>query len=101
MLLPIHYILTLLFVAIGKLRREAERAKKQLSLQHQATIEIESFFEGEDLVETLTRAKFEELNNDLFKKTLKPVQQVLDDAGNITVYFLLVWNLLTCTLSRT
>jgi len=66
--------------AIQKLRREAERAKRQLSIQHQATIEIESFHDGEDFSETLTRAKFEELNNDLFKKTLKPVQQVLEDA---------------------
>jgi len=66
--------------AIQKLRREVERAKKQLSIQHQATIEIESFHDGEDLIETLTRAKFEELNIDLFKKTLVPVQNVLDDA---------------------
>jgi heat shock protein 5 len=66
--------------AIGKLRRETERAKRQLSTQHQAQIEIESFHDGEDLIETLTRAKFEELNNDLFKKTLIPVQAALDDA---------------------
>ena len=44
-------------------------------------IEIESFFEGKDLSETLTRAKFEELNADLFRRTLKPVEQVLKDAG--------------------
>ena len=43
-------------------------------------IEIEAFHEGQDFSETLTRAKFEELNNDLFKKTLKPVEQVLKDA---------------------
>ena len=43
-------------------------------------IEIESFHDGNDFSETLTRAKFEELNNDLFKKTLKPVEQVLKDA---------------------
>ena len=66
--------------AIQKLRRESERAKRTLSQQHQAKIEIESFCQGEDLMETLTRAKFEELNMDLFKKTLKPVQQTLDDA---------------------
>jgi len=66
--------------SIGKLRRETERAKRQLSNQHQATIEIESFFGGEDLVETLTRAKFEELNNDLFRKTLTPVDNVMKDA---------------------
>jgi len=66
--------------AIQKLRREVERAKRLLSTQHQARIEIESFHDNEDFSETLTRAKFEELNNDLFKKTLKPVQQVLEDA---------------------
>ena len=44
-------------------------------------IEIDSFHDGEDFSETLTRAKFEELNNDLFKKTLKPVEQVLKDAN--------------------
>jgi len=66
--------------ALQKLRRESERAKRTLSQQHQAKIEIESFCQGEDLMETLTRAKFEELNMDLFKKTLKPVQQTLDDA---------------------
>jgi len=57
-----------------------ERAKIQLSSQHQVRVEIESFFDGEDLVETVTRAKFEELSNDIFKRTLKPVQQALDDA---------------------
>jgi len=48
--------------AVQKLRREVEKAKRTLSAQHQARIEIESFFEGEDFSETLTRAKFEELN---------------------------------------
>lgn len=66
--------------SIQKLRREVERAKKVLSSQSQARIEIESFFNGQDLVETLTRAKFEELNNDLFQKTLVPVDKVLADA---------------------
>lgn len=48
--------------AVQKLRREVEKAKRALSAQHQARIDIESFFEGEDFSETLTRAKFEELN---------------------------------------
>jgi len=65
--------------AIQKLRREVEKAKRTLSSQHQTRIEIESFFEGEDFSETLTRARFEELNMDLFRGTLKPVQRVLDD----------------------
>lgn len=48
--------------AVQKLRREVEKAKRALSSQHQARIEIESFFDGDDFSETLTRAKFEELN---------------------------------------
>jgi heat shock protein 5 len=67
--------------AVGKLRKEVEIAKRTLSNAHQAKIEIENFHDGEDLVQTLTRAKFEELNLDLFKKTLGPLQRVLDDAG--------------------
>ncbi|XP_029108522.1 endoplasmic reticulum chaperone BiP-like [Scleropages formosus] len=67
--------------AVQKLRREVEKAKRTLSAQHQARIEIESFFEGNDFSETLTRAKFEDLNIDLFRSTLKPVQKVLEDAN--------------------
>ncbi|KRZ85231.1 Heat shock 70 kDa protein C [Trichinella sp. T8] len=67
--------------AVQKLRREVEKGKRVLSTQHQTKIEIESFFDGEDFSETLTRAKFEELNMDLFRSTLSPVKQVLDDAG--------------------
>lgn len=66
--------------AMGKLKREAEKAKRTLSSQMTTRIEIEAFHEGKDFSETLTRAKFEELNMDLFKRTLKPVKQVLDDA---------------------
>jgi heat shock protein 5 len=51
-----------------------------LSSAHQTRIEIESFFDGDDFSETLTRAKFEELNMDLFRSTMKPVQKVLEDA---------------------
>jgi len=65
--------------AVQKLRREVEKAKRALSATHSARIEIESFFDGEDFSETLTRAKFEELNNDLFRGTLKPVQKVMED----------------------
>jgi len=67
--------------AIQKLRREVERAKKVLSSQAQARIEIEAFHDGEDFSESLSRAKFEELNIDLFQKTLTPVDKVLADAG--------------------
>ena len=66
--------------AMGKLKREAERAKRTLSSQGSTKVEIESLHKGLDMSETLTRAKFEELNNDLFKRTLKPVEQVLKDA---------------------
>ena len=67
--------------ALAKLKREAEKAKRALSSQMSTRIEIDSFVDGIDLSETLTRAKFEELNLDLFKKTLKPVEKVLEDAG--------------------
>ncbi|KAH8930751.1 heat shock 70 kDa protein [Atractiella rhizophila] len=66
---------------MGKLKREVERAKRTLSSQMSVKIEIEAFFEGQDFSETLTRAKFEELNIDLFRKTMKPVEQVLKDAN--------------------
>jgi len=67
--------------AIAKLRREMEKAKRALSTQHQVKVEIESLWDGEDFSETLTRAKFEELNLDLFKKTLTPLANVLKDSG--------------------
>ena len=66
--------------AVQKLRREVERLKRTLSTQHQGRIEIESFYDGHDLMESLTRARFEDINMDLFKKTLGPVQKVLEDA---------------------
>merc|ERR1711879_1128901 len=69
--------------SVQNLRREVEKAKRALSSAHQAKIEIESFFEGEDFSETLTRAKFEELNMDLFRSTMVPVKKVLED-GDLT-----------------
>jgi len=66
--------------AVQKLRREVERAKRALSTQHQVRIEIEGLHAGRDFAETLTRARFEELCIDLFKKTLNPVAKVLEDA---------------------
>ncbi|CAL5870485.1 uncharacterized protein PFLUO_LOCUS4722 [Penicillium psychrofluorescens] len=66
--------------SMGKLKREVEKAKRTLSSQMSTRIEIEAFHNGNDFSETLTRAKFEELNMDLFKKTMKPVEQVLKDA---------------------
>lgn len=67
--------------ALGKLRREAERAKRALSSQHQIRVEIESLYDGLDFSEPLTRARFEELNNDLFRKTMGPVKKAMEDAG--------------------
>ncbi|CAH9089605.1 unnamed protein product [Cuscuta epithymum] len=66
--------------ALGKLKRECERAKRALSSQHQVRVEIESLFDGTDFSEPLTRARFEELNNDLFKKTMGPVKKAMEDA---------------------
>jgi endoplasmic reticulum chaperone BiP len=67
--------------AVQKLRREVEKAKRTLSTELNTRIEIESFFEGEDFSESFTRARFEELNIDLFRNTLKPVEKVLEDGG--------------------
>merc|ERR1719510_2464753 len=67
--------------ALAKLRREVEKAKRALSSAHQTKVEVEALFDGEDFSETLTRARFEELNNDLLKKTLTPVSNVLKDKG--------------------
>jgi heat shock protein 5 len=67
--------------ALGKLRRECERAKRALSNQHQVRVDIEALFDGVDFAEQLTRARFEELNNDLFRKTMVPVKKAMADAG--------------------
>jgi len=67
--------------AFQKLKHEVEKAKRDLSSVHQVKVSIEGIMEGIDFSETITRARFEELCADLFKKTLKPVQTVLDDAG--------------------
>ena len=67
--------------ALAKLKQEVEKAKRDLSSIHQVKITIEGLIDGIDFSETITRARFEELCSDLFKKTLQPVSQVLDDAG--------------------
>jgi len=66
--------------ALQKLRREVERVKRALSSQLTARLDIEDLVAGYDFTDTLTRAKFEELNDELFKKTLVPVQKVMEDA---------------------
>ena len=67
--------------ALQKLKGEVEKAKRDLSSVIQTKIEIENLVEGVDFSETLTRARFEELCSDLFKKTLIPVEKALKDAG--------------------
>jgi len=67
--------------AVQKLRREVEKAKRALSSAHTTKVEVEALFEGQDFSETLTRAKFEELNMDLFRSTMKPVKKVLEDGS--------------------
>jgi heat shock protein 5 len=66
--------------SLQKLRKEVERVKRALSSQTQAHLEIEDLVPGYNFSEMLTRARFEELNNDLFKKTLDPVKHVLERA---------------------
>ena len=67
--------------AVQRLRKQCENAKRTLSTQTSTTIDCEALSNGEDFSLTLSRAKFEELNLDLFKKTLTPVTQVLKDSG--------------------
>jgi L1 cell adhesion molecule like protein len=66
--------------ALRRLRTACERAKRTLSSSTQASIEIDSLFEGIDFYTAITRARFEELNNDLFRSTLDAVEKVLRDA---------------------
>ncbi|CAN1793692.1 Luminal-binding protein [Linum perenne] len=68
--------------ALGKLRKECERAKRALSGQvTQVSVSIDCFIDGMDFSEVLTRARFEELNMDLFKKTMEVVKSTMEDAG--------------------
>ena len=66
--------------SLRRLRTACERAKRTLSSTSQTTIEIDSLFEGIDFFTTITRARFEELNGDLFRKCMEPVEQVLRDS---------------------
>merc|ERR1711896_53227 len=66
--------------ALRRLRTACERAKRTLSASAQASIEIDSLFEGIDFYTSITRARFEELCSDLFKGTLEPVEKSLRDA---------------------
>jgi len=66
--------------AIRRLRTACERAKRTLSASAQASVEIDSLYEGVDFYTSITRARFEELCADLFKGTLDPVEKALRDA---------------------
>ena len=66
--------------ALRRLRTACERAKRTLSSSTQAYIEIDSLFEGIDFNSQITRARFEELNMDYFRKTMAPVEKVIRDA---------------------
>ena len=66
--------------ALARLRLAAERAKKSLSTTSQAALEVDSLADGQDFQATLTRAKFESLCDDLFRKCMGPVEQVLKDS---------------------
>jgi heat shock protein 1/8 len=66
--------------ALRRLRTAAERAKRTLSASAQTTIEIDSLYEGVDFYTTIMRARFEELNMDLFRKCMEPVEKCLRDA---------------------
>ncbi|KAJ8959111.1 hypothetical protein NQ318_022368 [Aromia moschata] len=67
--------------ALRRLRTAAERVKRILSSSTEANIQVDALYEGIDFYTKLTRAKFEELCSDLFRKTLYPVEKCLRDAG--------------------
>ena len=66
--------------AMRRLRTAAERAKRTLSTSAQTSIEIDSLYDGVDFFSSLTRARFEEICQDLFRDTLTPVERVLTDS---------------------
>lgn len=66
--------------ALRRLRTACERAKRTLSSTTQTTIEIDSLYEGVDFYATITRARFEELNMDLFRRSMEPVEKCMRDA---------------------
>merc|ERR1711964_723615 len=67
--------------ALRRLRTQCERAKRTLSASTQATIEIDSLFDGIDFSCSLSRARFEELNMDYFRNSMGPVEKVLRDSN--------------------
>jgi L1 cell adhesion molecule like protein len=67
--------------ALSRLQSACERAKLTLSVATNTKIEVDSLFEGEDFSHSLSRAKFEELCLNDFRKTLVPVENVLRESG--------------------
>jgi heat shock 70kDa protein 1/2/6/8 len=66
--------------AVRRLRSACEKAKRTLSSSSTASIEIDALFDGKDFYSSITRARFEELCSDLFRKCIDPVEKVLQDA---------------------
>jgi len=66
--------------SLRRMRTACERAKRNLSSSSTAQIEIDSLFEGTDFYSSITRAKLEDICGDIFRDTLKPIEQVLKDA---------------------
>jgi len=66
--------------SLRRLRTACERAKRALSSAAQTTVEIDSLYEGVDLYTSITRARFEELNADLFRSCLSPVEKCMADS---------------------
>nr|QHG11568.1 HSP70-1 [Choristoneura fumiferana] len=66
--------------SLRRLRTAAERAKRTLSSSTEASVEIDALFEGIDFFSRVSRARFEELNSELFRSTLEPVEKALNDA---------------------
>ena len=67
--------------AMQRLRKQCEQVKRTLSIQTSAQLDCDALCGGIDFSSTISRAKFEDLNQDLFQKTMTPVTQVLKDAG--------------------
>ena len=67
--------------SLRRLRTACERAKRSLSSSTSSFVEIDALYDGIDYNDSITRARFEELNADYFKKTMEPVKKVLQDSG--------------------
>jgi heat shock protein 1/8 len=67
--------------SMRRLRTACERAKRTLSSSTVAQIEIDSLYDGVDFNSSITRARFEDINMDYFRKCMEPVEKVMKDAG--------------------